>query len=288
MVNDFYIKLRELCIKEGMNWGNRDDLKSSRVEKKTSDKIAIAVKWKYIIPIEQYDSVLVMHDSLLPKLSGFNPLVTAVQNGDTISGVTCFKATRIIDAGPIFIQKHFELDGQATIKEASKKALNAYKQIIIEIFSELKLDPSNFLRKIRDLNSKAEDLIGNNERTYSIWRDKYDYAIDWAKSSIEVNRHIRSSSEPYLGAISLTSEGNLVRIHNSSLVDTINMSQYINPSCGKVVEFKEGSPIVMCGHGFLKISKVIDEATGLDITKKIRPRLRFFGREIVQGKLLGK
>ena len=63
---------------------------SSKDPAKVSE-LALAIGWKKLIN-SSYQQVVVLHDSLLPKYRGWNPLLTALINGDSRIGSTALIA----------------------------------------------------------------------------------------------------------------------------------------------------------------------------------------------------
>jgi methionyl-tRNA formyltransferase len=90
------------------------------------------------------------------------------------------------------------------------------------------------------------------EATYSIWRDNDDYLIDWNKSADEIKRLIDAVGSPYLGARTLTSRGEEVKILKAEIVeDVICELRHV----GKVIFINNGLPTVICGEGLLRITE---------------------------------
>lgn len=58
--------------------------------------------------------IINLHPSLLPKYRGPSPIESAILNGDAETGVTIMKLTAEMDAGPIYAQGHYVLQGNET------------------------------------------------------------------------------------------------------------------------------------------------------------------------------
>jgi len=71
-----------------------------------------------IIPQEFLDcfdpGIVNVHPSLLPKYRGPTPIETAILNGDTESGVSLMQLVAKMDAGPVYAQMTYPLDGTET------------------------------------------------------------------------------------------------------------------------------------------------------------------------------
>ena len=228
--NDPYESMLHLVQKHGLNLVPKDY--------PINDSEALAVGWKFLIEAP-YQRIFVIHDSLLPKYRGWNPLVTALQNKDPEVGVTLLLADEKIDHGPIVLQ--------ATIGIT-------YPQKISEVMKAIEL-------KIRDLvtylleqpdkaNLKMQKQI-EKSATYSIWRDEEDYRIDWSKSADEILAFIDSVSFPDKGACT-SLNGETLRIFSARVVPDLLV---INRTPGKVWKIENGNPIVLCGSGLLEFQE---------------------------------
>lgn len=218
-----------------------------------ADRI-VCVGWRKLLKRKQ--KVFVVHDSLLPKLRGWNPLVTAIEIGFEQSGLSLFQASDEIDAGPIINQKSFVFPPDPSIKRVLELAG--------EVLSELLSDYSRALGKPLSLKHQNSE-----EATISLWRDEQDYEIDWTQSSQQIHRFVASRGWPYLGASSRL-EGTLVRILSS-----LPLSERIvitNATPGKVVRIESDGPVVVCGEGLLKVSEIVDNTYVPVRISKVRTR----------------
>ena len=94
-VDDPFEKISQVFESAGIKVSTTDPGKIS--------ELALAIGWKKLIDAN-YQQIIVIHDSLLPKYRGWNPLLTALINGDTKIGATAIIATSQVDAGPIIAQ----------------------------------------------------------------------------------------------------------------------------------------------------------------------------------------
>ena len=58
--------------------------------------------------------IINIHPSLLPLYRGPSPIETAIENGDQQTGVSIMKLSAEMDAGPIYAQQVYVLDGTET------------------------------------------------------------------------------------------------------------------------------------------------------------------------------
>ena len=228
VLNDPYKRMLELVEMHKLNLMMKND--------PISNKEALAVGWKFLIK-GPYERIFVVHDSLLPKYRGWNPLVTALQNLDSEIGVTLILADKQIDNGPILLQASVGITYPCKIVDAMKAIENEVKGLV------------DFLLRHPD----RENLPAQNQRedlaSYSIWRDEDDYRIDWAKSAENILAFIDSVSFPYKGA-STTFNGEYLRIFNARMAPDLLV---INRTPGKVWKIVNRNPTILCGTGSIEI-----------------------------------
>lgn len=72
----------------------------------------LAIGWSWEVkPPPGEAPILIFHPSALPRYRGGSPIQNQIINGETVSALTIFEATGTFDAGPIFWQRAFSLDG---------------------------------------------------------------------------------------------------------------------------------------------------------------------------------
>jgi len=74
ILDDFSSKLEELCIRNDLKYFSRNDI----VDNNVSYVFAFAIGWRWIIDISKVKNLIILHDSILPRYRGFNPLVSAL------------------------------------------------------------------------------------------------------------------------------------------------------------------------------------------------------------------
>ena len=216
---------------------------------------SIAIGWRWLI--KDKSELLVFHDSLLPKYRGFNPLVTALINGDEEIGVTVLKGVRGYDEGPIALQKQIRIQYPIKINEAIGEIAEVYADLLNQTFNSICSNELSFKEQERD------------SVTYSLWRDNEDYRIDWGEDANGIKRFIDAVGYPYQGAQCTLGEKTL-HIFDSEVAPDLDIS---NREPGKVI-FKDDSGFtIVCGSGLLKIKEFYDE-TG-SIVQLSSFRLRF-------------
>jgi methionyl-tRNA formyltransferase len=249
---DYYTEIELLCREHSVSFYNREEKVSL-----PACMYRLAISWRWLLSNEE-KKLIVVHDSLLPKYRGFNPLVTALIQGDKEIGVTALWATDEMDAGDIICQSSISIDYPITIAEAIQKITDCYKQVIVFILETL-------------LANKALPFLPQDiaKVSYSLWRDEEDYHIRWHQPADQIKRMIDAKGFPYAGAFSMVG-GEKLRIFSVEEIEDITI---INRDCGKTLKLVNGKPVVVCGSGLLLLKEVKDK-NGAEF-KFTKMRLRF-------------
>lgn len=89
--------------------------------KKMGDVIGVLSSYGRIVPQAIIDlfrpGIINIHPSLLPLYRGPSPIETAIINGDHQTGVSIMKLSAEMDAGPVYAQEIYELNGTETAPE---------------------------------------------------------------------------------------------------------------------------------------------------------------------------
>lgn len=220
--------------------------------------LAIAAGWQKMIYNIPSDSLIVFHDSLLPKYRGFNPLVSALLNQDDYIGLTALTAAEKYDCGDIIYQVKIPISYPVLIKDAIDKVSWAYYDVA-KIIYELFID--------KNLKGVPQD---ERKATYSLWRDEEDYIIDWSSTAEKIQTKINSLGFPYLGASSKINN-ETVRIKESTVMDDVFIE---NRTPGKVIFIENSKPVVVCGRGLIRLDR-IENDSGKEISiTKMRTRFK--------------
>ncbi len=254
--SDYRFEIIEYCQDHAISWVARSDFSEVK------SKYVLAVSWRWLID-HRADRLIVLHDSLLPRYRGFAPLVNSLINGESYIGVTALFGADNYDEGEIIKQSRTKISYPLKIGDAIDLVINNYIDLVQFIFSKL-LEGS-------DLESYPQPDIGVS---YSIWRDREDYFVDWNESSKKIRRVVDALGAPYDGAQTKTSEHEVIRLDDVEEVEDVVVE---NRDVGKVIFFDAGCPVVICGVGLLKIvgaRKVVD-GDFAEVDFKSRFRIRF-------------
>lgn len=206
-------------------------------EKLDDSETGIAIAWRWMINSEK--NLFVIHDSLLPKYRGFNPLVSALINGDEEVGISIIRANDEFDMGDISIQLGIKINYPIKIKDAIDQISDLYGKGVNMLIHQL-------------VNSTLVEHKQNDaDASYSVWRDEDDYYINWNSNSEVIKRHIDAVGFPYLGARTKYKNQTLV------IMDAIVEKELdvVNRTPGKVLKKSGNSYYVICGEGILSIKQ---------------------------------
>ena len=253
VLNDYYAELYQECQKAGIPVFDRKD------EVTIESAYCIAIGWRWLISLTDQISLIVCHDSLLPKYRGFAPLVNMLINKEPCLGVTALFASKEYDKGDIIDQEKIDVTYPIKIEEAIDMIAPLYSKLVLGIVE--KVLEKGFLPAIPQ---------SEIDSSYSLWRDEDDYRIDWTQSSCDVQQFIFSVGFPYKGASTMM--GNvIVRVLDCELFDDVSIENRVP---GKVIFIENNCPVVVCGKGLLKLTKVCSD-DGISILPLNQFRVRF-------------
>lgn len=201
---------------------------------------SLASGWRWLLPA---DNLIVLHDSLLPRFRGFAPLITALVNGEREIGVTAFLAEEggAFDAGPIISQQSIPVSYPTTVGDVLERLAPLYGSLAEGIFRTLAAgQPLRYTRQ-------AESLA-----TYSIWRDRRDFRIDWRDHAFAIERLVGAAGPPFEGAWTWEEHENREVIVKQA--EVVNDLRFEDRHPGKVCRIDPDGPVVICGSGLLKLT----------------------------------
>jgi len=170
-------------------------------------KIFLVSGWYHLIPPSwrKIAPAYGLHASLLPDYSGGAPLVWAMINGETRTGITLFELADGVDNGPILGQSSTEIrdgDSIATLYER-------IEELGLGLIRE-------HLPKLAAGTAKFKQQVGARRRIFPQRRPE-DGKIDWAWPAMRIHNFIRAQTSPYPGAFS-TIAGESISIWQSAQI----------------------------------------------------------------------
>jgi methionyl-tRNA formyltransferase len=254
VLNDYCLEIRELCAHHSIPCFMRCDMNP------ITSAFALSISWRWILRLDN-TRLIILHDSLLPRYRGFNPLVSYLINGEDHIGVSALYAAESFDRGEIIAQERSTITYPIKIQQAIEISVSLYIKLAIKIFDAI-------------ANGQAIEAQPQDESkaSYSLWRDEEDYRITWNTTSNQIKRFIDAVGFPYKGASAMMGDER-VRILECEEVQDIAIE---NRTPGKVFHIHENVPVVVCGKGLLKLIDVRLDSTLETILplKKIRTRFK--------------
>lgn len=253
LTNDYSAEIADVCDRAGIKNTPRKDFQG------VSSEYAMAISWRWLID-HPAQKLIVFHDSLLPKYRGFAPLVNALINGESRVGVSAIFGASEYDRGDIIHQTSVPIRYPITIADAITAVNECYLYSGMAVLKALSSG--------EPLTAKAQD---HSEASYSLWRDDEDYQIDWTQSARRIRRMIDAVGTPYRGAFCRV-DGVPARILAAEDVEDVQIE---NRTAGKVIFVEDGSPVVVCGMGLLRVTACVFDDDGTSLLPLSKFRVRF-------------
>lgn len=200
----------------------------------------LVVGWYHMIPKvwRRLAPAYGLHASLLPDYSGGAPLVWAMINGESRTGITLFEMDDGVDTGPIVAQR------EVAIRE---------RDTIATLYARVEEKGIELLRET--LPKLARGLIvpqpqPKTGRRVMPQRSPEDGVIDWTKDSQFVDRFVRAQTRPYPGAYTVLA-GARVTVWAARDVDEV----FPSFPAGSILH-RENACFVQCGKGMLRLDEI--------------------------------
>ncbi|MEV6273978.1 methionyl-tRNA formyltransferase [Nocardia sp. NPDC051832] len=230
----------------------RADAETIDLVKRAEPDVIVVNSWYTWMPAELYNlpphGTLNLHDSLLPKFTGFSPVLWALISGAAEFGLTVHRMDEELDTGDILVQHSLPIGPADTGTEL--------------VLRGMELIPGAVAEALAALESGAAVWRPQNkaERIYFHKRSERDSLLDWSWTAVDLERFVRALSEPYPRAFTFY-RGERIEV----LEAKVSQARY-GGTPGRVI-VQEGGAAVVTGpdahrganHG-LVITKVRDAA----------------------------
>ncbi len=237
---DYYDEIKKLANDFSLTFYDRKSLG----QPKKSEKYKLAIGWRWLIP--DFDNLIVLHDSILPKYRGFSPLVCMLICGEKELGVTALRASSDYDTGDIIDQLTVEIDYPISIQNAISTVIPLYIELVKRIYIMISEEQLKYTKQIEE------------DSSYSLWLDEEDYFIDWQSWSAErIKRFIDAVGFPYDNAKTFINR-RVYRVLKTQVWNDVYVHSR-ERHIGKVIFFVDKKPIVICASGLLLVDSVVDE-----------------------------
>lgn len=226
----------------------RADAETIDLVKQAEPDVIVVNSWYTWMPSELYNmpthGTLNLHDSLLPKYTGFSPVLWALISGATEFGLTVHRMDEQLDTGDILVQRSLPIGPKSTGTELVRAGLEIIPEVVHEALAALESGTAVW---------RPQDKAA---RTYFHKRADRDSRLDWNWPAEDLERFVRALSAPYPPAFGYY-RGERVEV----LASDLTVARY-GGTPGRVI-VQEGGGVVVCGpeafrgnnHGLL-ITKV--------------------------------
>lgn len=210
----------------------RADAETIDLVKRAEPDVIVVNSWYTWMPPELHTmprhGTLNLHDSLLPKFTGFSPVLWALISGESEFGLTVHRMDDQLDTGDILVQRSLPIGPTATGTEL--------------VLAGMELIPGVVHEALRALESGAAVWRPQDKsaRTYFHKRSERDSRIEWRSPAVDLERFVRALSEPYPRAFSY------YRGEKIEVLSAVVSGVCYGGTAGRVI-VQEGGGVVVCG-----------------------------------------
>lgn len=245
VVNVLHADVEGYCTRQGIPFaviqkGMRDDALFDKVSSWRPDAFLVA-GWYHMIPKRWRDLAPAygLHASLLPDYSGGAPLVWAMINGETKTGITFFQFDDGVDSGPIVGQADTEINDDDDIATLYARVEELGLALLAKHMPAIASDTAVLA------------LQDESRRRIFPQRGPEDGMIDWSKPASYIINFIRAQTRPYPGAFTIW-QGRRLKVWVATKSDTQDVPLAIP---GEVLA-EPNTLLVKTGSGVLELNEV--------------------------------
>ncbi|HET6732820.1 methionyl-tRNA formyltransferase [Mycobacterium sp.] len=211
---------------------DRIDAETIDMVKRADPDVTVVNSWYTRMPVELYNlpphGTLNFHDSLLPKYTGFSPVLWTLISGASEFGLTVHRMDDGLDTGDILIQHSLPIGPTDTGTELVIRAMDLIPGALRDALTALESGTAVF---------RPQDKA---ERTYFHKRSERDSLIDWSWQAEDLERFVRALSEPYPRAFTF------YRGERIEVLEARVSEPHYGGTAGRVI-VQEGGGAVVCG-----------------------------------------
>jgi methionyl-tRNA formyltransferase len=160
--------------------------------KSAAPDIIVANNWRTWLPREIFDlpphGTLNLHDSLLPKFTGFSPVIWSLISGASETGLTAHRMDDELDTGDIITQRAVPIGPRDTATELVQATIDLIPEVLLDALDRIEAGTAEWT---------PQNLA---ERTFFHKRVDTDSRIDWTWPAEDIDRLVRAQSDPYPNA----------------------------------------------------------------------------------------
>ena len=231
--------VKKLGLEKGIEVFQPLNLKNELAQEKISAvgaEVMVVAAYGLILPQVVLDMPrlggLNIHASLLPRWRGAAPIQRALLAGDAESGVCIMQMEAGLDTGPVLLRGAFPITSDDTSTTLHDRLAGLGAKLIVEALAKLPLPAA------------PQPVEGV---TYAHKIEKIEAVIDWSKSAVELDRHLRAFN-PFPGAQAVFA-GQTIKLWRAMPVAG-------RGEIGQILAVDRSTIVVACGEGALAISEL--------------------------------
>ncbi|MEH3154326.1 MAG: methionyl-tRNA formyltransferase [Gordonia paraffinivorans] len=154
--------------------------------------VMVANNWRTWLPPELFTlpthGTLNLHDSLLPRFTGFSPVIWALISGASETGLTAHMMDDDLDTGAIISQRAVPITGSSTGPGLVRATIDLIPEVLLDALDQIESGTAS---------PTPQDLA---QRTFFHKRSEQDSLVDWRLPAAEIERSVRALQDPYPNA----------------------------------------------------------------------------------------
>lgn len=209
-----------------------DEALTARVAELAPD-VMVANNWRTWLPPELFTlpthGTLNLHDSLLPRFTGFSPVIWSLISGASETGLTAHMMDDDLDTGGIISQRAIPITDTSTGPELVRATIDLIPEVLHDALDRLESGTAS---------PTPQNLA---DRTFFHKRSERDSLVDWRLPAAEIERSVRALQDPYPNAYTFF-RGERLRIVESH----VSRSVY-GGTPGRVFIAEDGGMVIVAG-----------------------------------------
>jgi len=204
----------------------------------TGFELTVVVSFGKIFPSKFIDiageNSVNMHPSILPQYRGPSPIITALLNGDKMTGISLVKIAKSFDTGNIYRIRKIPILIEDNRETLEKKIISLGKKMLVDFIEDYGKKP---------LHSYPQPTEGIS---YTKIFTKEDTILNWKESSEKIFNKIRAFG--FSPGCITTINGRIVKILKAKYAKQEVPSYKENANPGEVVRADKEGLVIKCGN----------------------------------------
>lgn len=211
---------------------DRIDAETIDLVKRSEPDVNVVNSWYTKWPAELYDlpphGTLNFHDSMLPRGTGFSPVLWALISGETHTGLTVHRMDEGLDTGDVLVQRSLPIGTTDTGTELVLRTMDLIPEVLRDALEALESGTPVWRPQNRD------------EQTYFHKRSERDSLLELSWPAEDLERFVRALSAPYPRAFTF------YRGERLEVLEAHTSKARFGGTVGRVI-VQEGGGAVVCG-----------------------------------------